>query len=159
MRTEGWPVGLHLAALIARDDDADAARISGDDRYVADYLYREALTRQPAEVQQFLRRSAVLDQLSGPLCDAVVGSVGRSRGCGTSSRRACSSSPSTASGTGTATTGSSGSSSSPSCIGSSRRGGQAAPAGGGLVRGQRLALAGGRAPPEQRPRPTAPSSW
>ena len=42
-RTEGWPVGLYLAALIARDSHGEALTISGDDRYVADYLYRESL--------------------------------------------------------------------------------------------------------------------
>ena len=75
-RTEGWPVGLHLAALIAQDGAEDVVTISGDDRYVADYLYGEALSRQPEELQQFLRRTAVLDELSGPLCDAVLDDQG-----------------------------------------------------------------------------------
>ena len=74
-RTEGWPVGIYLAALIARDAAARAA-ISGDDRYVADYLYRESSMRLPEDDQRFLRRTAVLDQLSGPLCDAVLGDTG-----------------------------------------------------------------------------------
>jgi LuxR family transcriptional regulator, maltose regulon positive regulatory protein len=50
-RTEGWPAGLHLAALIAKDSHADALAITGDDRYVADYLYRETLVRQPEDVE------------------------------------------------------------------------------------------------------------
>ncbi len=70
-RTEGWPVGLYLAALIAKDNDGEAL-VAGDDRYVADYLYREALIRLPEPTQRFLRRTAVLDQLSGPLCDALL---------------------------------------------------------------------------------------
>ena len=37
-------------------------------------LYRETLVRQPKAIQRFLRRTAVLDQLSGPLCEAVLGS-------------------------------------------------------------------------------------
>ena len=73
-RTEGWPVGLYLAALIVKDSHGQEPAVTGDDRYVADYLYREALIRQPADVQVFLRRTAVLDQLCGPLCDAVLGS-------------------------------------------------------------------------------------
>jgi LuxR family transcriptional regulator, maltose regulon positive regulatory protein len=73
-RTEGWPVGVYLAALIARESDGQPLSVTGDDPYVADYLYREALTRQPADIQRFLRRTAVLDQLYGPLCDAVLGS-------------------------------------------------------------------------------------
>ena len=46
--------------------------IAGDDRYVADYLYHEALMQLPDETQRFLRRTAVLEQLSGPLCDALL---------------------------------------------------------------------------------------
>ena len=71
-RTEGWPAGLHLAAVIAKDSSGDVLRISGDDRYVADYLYRESLMQLPEGVQRFLRRTAVLDQLSAPLCDAIL---------------------------------------------------------------------------------------
>ena len=74
-RTEGWPAGLYLAALIAGDTRGEVT-ISGDDRYVADYLYRESLMQLPEDVQRFLRRTAVLDQLSGPLCDAVLGESG-----------------------------------------------------------------------------------
>src|SRR5690349_12116173 len=73
-RTEGWPAGVYLAALIEREDHGRAATVTGDDRYVADYLYRETLIRQPKAIQRFLRRTAVLDQLSGPLCEAVLGS-------------------------------------------------------------------------------------
>ena len=65
-RTEGWPAGLYLAALIAPDSDGEALTISGDDRYVADYLYRESLMQLPDSAQRFLRRTAVLDQLSRP---------------------------------------------------------------------------------------------
>jgi LuxR family transcriptional regulator, maltose regulon positive regulatory protein len=75
-RTEGWPAGLYLAALIARESGGQALAVTGEDPYVADYLYREALTQQPEDVQRFLRRTAVLDQLSARLCDAVLGSSG-----------------------------------------------------------------------------------
>jgi LuxR family transcriptional regulator, maltose regulon positive regulatory protein len=75
-QTEGWPVGLHLAALIAKKSGGQAQPVSGDDRYVADYLYRETLLGQPEDTQRFLRRTAVLDQLCVPLCDAVLESSG-----------------------------------------------------------------------------------
>jgi LuxR family maltose regulon positive regulatory protein len=75
-RTEGWPAGLYLAAVIATDSRGPAPAVTGDDRYVADYLHREVLGQQPQDTQRFLRRTAVLDQLSGPLCDAVLGSSG-----------------------------------------------------------------------------------
>jgi LuxR family transcriptional regulator, maltose regulon positive regulatory protein len=71
-RTEGWPAGLSLSALIAKESRGQAEPVSGDDRYVADYLYREVLDRQPEDVQRFLRRTAVLDQLCGPLCDVLL---------------------------------------------------------------------------------------
>jgi LuxR family transcriptional regulator, maltose regulon positive regulatory protein len=75
-RTEGWPAGLYLAALIAKESRGQERAVTGDDRYVADYLYQETLLRQPEDVQRFLRRTAVLDQLNGPLCDAVLRSLG-----------------------------------------------------------------------------------
>jgi LuxR family maltose regulon positive regulatory protein len=75
-RTEGWPVGLYLAALIARDSNSEPASVAGDDRYVADYLYRESFGQQAESLQRFLRRTAVLDQLCAPLCDAVLGESG-----------------------------------------------------------------------------------
>ncbi len=75
-RTEGWPVGLYLAAVIARHDRDQGLAVSGDDRYVADYLYRESLMLLPKKTQRFLRRTAVLDQLCAPLCDAVLGESG-----------------------------------------------------------------------------------
>jgi LuxR family transcriptional regulator, maltose regulon positive regulatory protein len=73
-RTEGWPVGLYLAALIAKESHGQTQTVTGDDRYVADYLYHEALSRQPKALQRFLRRTAVLDQLCAPLCEAVQSS-------------------------------------------------------------------------------------
>lgn len=72
-RTEGWPTGLHLAAIIARDTRDEGRTLTGDDRYVADYLYRESLSHLDEDTQRFLRRTAVLNQLSAPLCDAVLG--------------------------------------------------------------------------------------
>ncbi len=74
-RTEGWAVGIHLAAVIARDSDDPATTITGDDRYVADYLYRESLASTTPEVQAFLRRTAILDRFTASLCDAVTGDL------------------------------------------------------------------------------------
>ncbi|MGK3953791.1 AAA family ATPase [Microbacterium sp. I2] len=71
-RCEGWPTGLFLCALVARSG-GDAASITGDDRYLADYLYRECVMRLPEDMQAFLRRTAVLEQLSAPSCNAVLG--------------------------------------------------------------------------------------
>jgi LuxR family maltose regulon positive regulatory protein len=75
-RTEGWPAGVYLAAVISKESNGQIGMITGDDRYVADYLYREAWRHQPEDLQRFLEQTSVLDQLCGPLCDAVVGSSG-----------------------------------------------------------------------------------
>jgi len=74
--TEGWPVGLYLTALIAHDSDHAAVVVSGDDRYVADYLYGECLAGLSAEAQSFLRRTAVLERFTAELCDALLEETG-----------------------------------------------------------------------------------
>ena len=74
-RTEGWPAGIYLTALIARGND-DALTVTGDDPYVADYLYRESLSRLPESDRKFLRRTSILEQFCAPLCDVVVGESG-----------------------------------------------------------------------------------
>jgi LuxR family maltose regulon positive regulatory protein len=76
-RTEGWIAGLQLAALSLQGSVNVAsalAAFTGTHRFVFDYLSEEVLSRQPAEVQAFLLQTSMLSQLSGPLCDAVIGS-------------------------------------------------------------------------------------
>ena len=75
-RTEGWIAGLQLAALSMQgreDIPGFIAAFAGSHRYVLDYLAEEVLRKQPEGVQNFLLQTAVLDRLSGPLCDAVTG--------------------------------------------------------------------------------------
>ncbi|HZA80601.1 MAG TPA: LuxR C-terminal-related transcriptional regulator, partial [Actinomycetes bacterium] len=75
-RTEGWAVGLQLAALSLRerpDPDAFLKAFTGSHRYVLDYLSEEVLERQPTRVREFLLRCSILDRMAGPLCDAVTG--------------------------------------------------------------------------------------
>jgi LuxR family maltose regulon positive regulatory protein len=75
-RTEGWPAGLYLAGLSLRDRDDPERFIesfAGDDRHIVDYLSSEVLADQPDELRDFLLRTSVLDDLCGPLCDAVLG--------------------------------------------------------------------------------------
>jgi LuxR family maltose regulon positive regulatory protein len=74
-RTEGWIAGLQLAALSLRGRDDPGAfldRFAGDHRYIADYLAGEVIDRQPERLRAFLLRTSILDQLCGPLCDAVT---------------------------------------------------------------------------------------
>ncbi len=78
-RTEGWIAALQLAALSLQGrDDADRfiANFAGDDRFVVDYLVEEVLDRQPDATRRFLLHTAVLDRLTGSLCDAVTESTG-----------------------------------------------------------------------------------
>jgi LuxR family maltose regulon positive regulatory protein len=46
--------------------------VTGADRYLADYFRSEYLTRLAPERRTFLRRTAVLETMTGPLCDAVL---------------------------------------------------------------------------------------
>ncbi|TAK36417.1 MAG: hypothetical protein EPO21_03080 [Chloroflexota bacterium] len=74
-RTEGWIVGLQMAALSIEgcpDVHAFVEEFAGSHRYVADYLVEEVLRRQPNHVQSFLLQTSILDGLSGPLCEAVA---------------------------------------------------------------------------------------
>jgi len=77
-RTEGWPVGLYLAALSMRDgkEHRPTAAFAGDDRLMADYLRSELLARLPQRTITFLTRTSILDELSGSLCDSVLHSDG-----------------------------------------------------------------------------------
>ena len=57
-----------------RADKADfIAAFTGSHRFVLDYLVEEILKRQPEHIRSFLLQTAILDRLSGSLCDAVTG--------------------------------------------------------------------------------------
>ena len=74
-RTEGWPAGLYLAALYLREGGAlasAAVSFGGDDRLVSEYMESEFLARISRRQRVFLTRTAVLERLSGPLCEAVL---------------------------------------------------------------------------------------
>lgn len=75
-RTEGWVVGLQLVGLSlrGRDNPADyITGLSGTHRHILSYLTEEVLNQQPAEIRDFLLQTAILEKLSGDLCDAVTG--------------------------------------------------------------------------------------
>ena len=79
-RTEGWPAGLYLAALAstAGGSPAEVVTFTGDDRFMGDYLRSEFLDRVSTEEVSFLTRTAILDRMCGPLCDAVTGTTASS---------------------------------------------------------------------------------
>ena len=76
VRTEGWIAGLQLAALSmqGRSDAASFIKsFTGSHHFILDYLIEEVLRCQPEHVRNFLLKTAILDRLSSPLCDAVTG--------------------------------------------------------------------------------------
>jgi LuxR family maltose regulon positive regulatory protein len=75
MRTEGWIAGLQLAAISMQgheDTTGFVRSFTGSHHFVMDYLVEEVLQQQPASIQAFLLRTAILDRLCGPLCAAVL---------------------------------------------------------------------------------------
>ncbi len=74
-RTEGWVVGLKMAALSLQGHKSASEFVrafSGSHRYVLDYLVEEVLRQQPTHVRTFLLETSFLDKLSGPLCEALM---------------------------------------------------------------------------------------
>ena len=81
-KTEGWISGLQLAALSMRgqEDMAQFVRsFAGSNRFILDYLMEEVFHQQPPEIQNFLLKTAVLEQFTAPLCDALL-AVGETTG-------------------------------------------------------------------------------
>ncbi len=75
-RTEGWIAGLQLAALSMQghqDSTSFIKSFTGSHRFVLDYLVEEVLQRQTEHIRSFLLQTAILERLSGSLCDAVTG--------------------------------------------------------------------------------------
>jgi LuxR family maltose regulon positive regulatory protein len=74
-RMEGWLVGLHLLGL-SLPEHVDPLtlldQVSGEQRYILDYLTEVVLQKQPPEVQRFLLCTSLLEQLNASLCDAVM---------------------------------------------------------------------------------------
>ncbi|CAN5300290.1 LuxR C-terminal-related transcriptional regulator [soil metagenome] len=75
-RTEGWIVGLQLAAVSLHNNPDKAGFIdsfAGDDRHITDFLLDEVLQSRSEEIQNFLLQTSLLERFSAPLCDAVTG--------------------------------------------------------------------------------------
>jgi LuxR family maltose regulon positive regulatory protein len=75
-RTEGWIAGLQMAALSMRnhkDVPGFIEGFSGTNRYILDYLLEEVLASQSPEIKRFLLHTSILERLTAPLCDAVLG--------------------------------------------------------------------------------------
>jgi len=73
-RSEGWPAGIYLAAIAFTNTGATRAgpTPSGSDTYIAEYFETEVLRPLDRETVAFLRRTATLERLAGPICDDVA---------------------------------------------------------------------------------------
>jgi len=78
-RTEGWIAALQMAAISIRGKSPSPAAqkefiesFGGSHRFVIDYLVEEVLDQLPADLQDFLLKTSILDRLCANLCDTVV---------------------------------------------------------------------------------------
>jgi LuxR family transcriptional regulator, maltose regulon positive regulatory protein len=74
-RTEGWAVGLYLAALALRAGGSlgrAAVSFAGDDRLVSEYVESEFLARISLPQRIFLTQTSVLERMSGALVASVL---------------------------------------------------------------------------------------
>ena len=74
-KTEGWIAGLQLTALSMRGRENISEFIQdlkGDNRYIMDYLMEEVLKIQSDDIEEFLLQTSILEQMSAPLCNAVL---------------------------------------------------------------------------------------
>lgn len=75
-RTEGWIAGLQMAALSMRgraDTPGFIQGFSGSHRFILDYLVEEVLSRQPTDVREFLLHTSILERMTAPLCNVLLG--------------------------------------------------------------------------------------
>lgn len=75
-KTEGWITSLRLAALALRYSPDANSRIAElqvleRNRNLTDYLLTEVLSYAPPELENFLLKTAILDRMCGPLCEAL----------------------------------------------------------------------------------------
>lgn len=82
--TEGWGAGLQLILTALGRSGAEPAeqlarRLGRQERYVFQYLAQEVFDQQPPEVQHFLLRSAVLNQMSAETVNALLGTADAER--------------------------------------------------------------------------------
>ncbi len=80
-RIEGWVVGLQMAAVSmqgkwkaqgASGVSSFITTLSGSNRFILDYLMDEVVNQQPEDVRNFLQATAILEQFTAPLCDALL---------------------------------------------------------------------------------------
>ena len=76
-KTEGWVAALQIirSSLSGRDaEDVNAmlSGLSGSQQFVFDYLAEEVFKRLPEDIQEFLLRTSILQQMDSSACNAVA---------------------------------------------------------------------------------------
>ncbi len=77
-KTEGWIAGLQLAALSIqgrRNNHKSFPDFPEGQRHILDYLTEEVLNQQDQEIKEFLLKTSVLEKMTPPLCDALLGNT------------------------------------------------------------------------------------
>ncbi len=77
-RFEGWPAGLHLAALSMRSavsQESIISALSSNNVNITDYFVNEVLSHQFPAIRSFLLQTSILDRFCAPLCEAVIGEI------------------------------------------------------------------------------------
>jgi ATP/maltotriose-dependent transcriptional regulator MalT len=75
-KTDGWLAGVHLFALaLQRHGDLETvlAEFDGNHRYLTEYFFESVWRQQSPAIQTFLLPTAILDNLTGSLCEAITG--------------------------------------------------------------------------------------
>jgi LuxR family maltose regulon positive regulatory protein len=79
-RSEGWPVGIFMCGLVLQPSRGRTGRspvgFGGTHHFVSEYFDEEVLAQLPDDLMDFATQSAILDRMSGPLCDSVLGEDG-----------------------------------------------------------------------------------
>ncbi|EKQ55206.1 MULTISPECIES: LuxR C-terminal-related transcriptional regulator [unclassified Clostridium] len=74
-RTEGWAAGLQMAAISLKNNNDEENIIkyfNGDHKFVLEYLMEEVFNLLDKEVQEFLMKTSILDEMNSELCNSVV---------------------------------------------------------------------------------------
>jgi LuxR family maltose regulon positive regulatory protein len=67
-RTEGWPAGLQLGALLSQEREV----LRGDDRVIANYVREEMLAGLDPDERELVIATSVLDRITAPACNALL---------------------------------------------------------------------------------------
>jgi len=74
--TEGWAVGLQLAALALKNLPSPQNFVNtfrGSNRYVLDYLAEEVIRQQRDDIRKFLIQTSILERFNADSCEAITG--------------------------------------------------------------------------------------